>query len=58
MAEINIKKEILASFKNQKNESILVKELTFVYNHDKSKMREAEMLYKTFYDGGTNNCKL
>ena len=58
LAEINIKKEILASFKEQKNKSELTQELVSIYKNDKSKMREAEMLFKTFYDGGSENCKL
>ena len=58
MHDLNIKKEIESSINNLDNSGELLKKLKKIYLEDKPRMREAELLYLTFYEGGTLTCKL
>lgn len=51
--------DILASIREiEKKESIkLVKEFNHIIKYDRFRFREAEMIYQTFYDGGSEHCK-
>ena len=64
LAELNVQEEILSSLsevqKNQANEAELNLRdayIELVKSNDRQRLREAEMLFHTFYEGGSDYCK-
>jgi hypothetical protein len=55
--DLNSKKDILATFACQENVGELTTKLKNAYRNDKPRMREVELLYHTFYEGGTATCR-
>ena len=47
----------MATFSGRENAAELALKLKEVYRNDKSRMREADLVYHTFYEGGTDMCR-